>query len=143
MKEVVRSYGAVVYRSADTGRTREYLLVHHVGGGHWGHPKGHPELDEISSETAKREIGEECGISVQIHEGFFVEESWMLPDGQPKLAGYYLACASGDELERPPGIEKEILESRWFSYADARKTLTYEAGRRVLDKAERFISKAC
>ncbi len=137
-----RSFGAVVYHYPNAGMERHYLLVHHISGGHWDHPKGHPELGESPKDTARREIGEECGVLIEFEEGFFTEVSWVLPDGRRKVVGFYLAHKTGKEIDRSAFIEKEILQFRWLPYKEAKKLITYDTGRRVLDEAERFISKA-
>jgi 8-oxo-dGTP pyrophosphatase MutT (NUDIX family) len=38
------------------------LLVKNSKGGHWGFPKGTPEKNEESIDTARRELFEETGI---------------------------------------------------------------------------------
>ncbi len=140
--ETDRSFGAVVYHYPKAGMARRYLLVHHSSGGHWDHPKGHPEPGESPKDTARREIGEECGTMIEFDEGFFTEASWLLPDGRRKVVGFYLAHKTGDGIVRPAFAEKEILQFRWLPYEEAEKIITYDTGRRVLDEAERFISKA-
>ena len=137
MTAIDRSYGAVVYSLPD----RLYLLVHHARGSHWDHPKGHPESGETPEETARREIGEETGYAVRFEAGFFTEASWMLPNGQRKIVGYFLGLQNGEGDAAPPS-SGEILAIQWLPYADARLLITYETGKRVLDDAEKFISKA-
>jgi 8-oxo-dGTP pyrophosphatase MutT (NUDIX family) len=130
-----RSWGAVV-----TDKRGRFLLVHHASGNHWDHPKGHAEKGESPQETALREIREEAQIIAEITDGFIIETGWTLPDGRPKKVTYYLAHSIGDcEREGPEG---EIIGKVWLSYGDARKKITYETGKEVLDKARDFIGTA-
>ena len=133
--KVDKSWGAVV-----TDKQGRFLLIHHASGNHWDHPKGHAEKGESPQETALREIREEAQIIARITDGFAVEAGWTLPDGRPKKVTYYLAHSIGDcELEGPDG---EILGKVWLSYDDARKKITYDSGKEVLDKARGFIGTA-
>ncbi len=138
-----RSFGAVVFRSQNDmeAHKRLYLLVHQASGNHWDHPKGHPEQDETPVETAAREILEETGVSVQFLEGFFVEGTWVLPDGRPKIAGYFLGQSIGEKYSFPQ-LDEEIIEVKWLPYRDARMLITYDTGKKILDDAEKFISRA-
>ena len=77
------------------GEDRRFFLVQHVNGGHWDHPKGHPEAEEGPLEAARREIREEGGMEVDFIGDFSFEARWTLPDGRPKRVIYYLARARG------------------------------------------------
>ncbi len=139
-----RSFGAVVFRVPDGSPDREYLLVHHASGNHWDHPKGHPENSETPRETATREIFEETGVNVRFLEGFQTEAGWTLPSGREKIVLYFLAervISEGRENERAGGPEGEILDTVWLSFDSALKRISYETGRKVLKKAEDFLSK--
>lgn len=129
-----RSWGAVVVDEA--GR---YLLVRHANGGHWDHPKGHPESGETPEETALREIREEGGIAAELIQGFAEEARWTLPDGRGKTVVYFLARKTAEST--PTGPEGEILETAWLSYIAARRRITYETGKNVLDRAEAFLRR--
>ncbi|OQX29135.1 MAG: hypothetical protein B0D92_05315 [Spirochaeta sp. LUC14_002_19_P3] len=134
-----RSYGAVVYQSGPQSGERLYLLVYHLSGGHWDHPKGHPEPGETHEETAVREILEETGVPVTLWKDFFTEAQWIKPDGRLKITGYFIGKAESPRISiQCP--DHEILEAKWLPYPDARKLITHEAGKDVLDKAEKFIS---
>lgn len=129
-----RSWGAVVVDSRG-----KYLLVHHASGNHWDHPKGHAEKNESATETALREIREEAGIDVEIISGFQMETGWVLPDGRPKNVVYFLARRTGDcPAEGPEG---EILATVWLNYDEARKKITYESGKLVLEGAQIFLKE--
>ncbi|MCK5735445.1 MAG: NUDIX domain-containing protein [Spirochaetaceae bacterium] len=127
------AWGAVVINPY-----RHYLLVLHASGNHWDHPKGHAEPGETPVETALREIAEEAEIEVEIINGFQSEAEWTLPDGRPKKVVYYLARHIGELKTK--GMEGEILDTIWLPYHEAREKITYDSGKEVLDKAEKFLS---
>ena len=127
-----RSWGAVVF-----DHRRRYLLIHHAGGNHWDHPKGHADPGEAHRDTALREIREEAQINAEIIDGFNTEVGWILPNGRPKTVVYYLARRTGDCNQEGP--EGEILGKTWLSYTQAREKITYDAGKDVLDRAEEFL----
>ena len=140
MRGTDRSWGAVVYESGEDDAERRFLLVLHASGGHWDSPKGHAEAGESPEETVRREIREEGGVEIRLIPGFAVEAHWTLPDGRLKTVTYYLAektaaCSAG-------GPEGEILEILWLPYAEARRRITYESGKKVLDEAAAFLERS-
>lgn len=134
MIEPDRSWGAVVVDSR-----RYYLLVHHASGMHWDHPKGHSEKNESPTETALREIREEAQTEVEIIKGFQMETGWVLPDGRPKKVVYFLARRTRDCPSEGP--QDEILATVWLAYTEARKKITYDSGKLVLDAAQTFLEE--
>jgi len=131
-----RSWGAVVVD--EKGR---FLLVRHASGNHWDSPKGHAEPDETPVETALREIREEGRVEAEIIPGFSERADWMLPDGRGKQVVYFLARRLDSCESAEPG--DEILELTWLPYKEARDLITYESGKRVLDRARKFLIKEC
>jgi len=131
-----QSWGAVVVD--DEGR---FLLVHHASGGHWDSPKGHAEPHETAVETALREIREEGGVEAEIIAGFSERADWILPDGREKQVVYFLARRLGPCESAKPG--DEILALAWLPYEEARDLISYESGKRVLDRAREFLIREC
>ena len=128
-----RSWGAVVF-----DHRNRYLLIHHAGGRHWDHPKGHADPNETPRDTALREIREEAQINAEIIDGFQTEVGWILPNGRPKKVVYFLARRTGEcPAEGPEG---EILGKTWLPYTQAREKITYDTGKEVLDRAEEFLN---
>ena len=127
------AFGAVL-----TDPSRRYVLVLHASGNHWDHPKGHAEPGESPSETALREIREETHLDASLVEGFQTTAEWVLPDGRNKKVIYYLAEVTGRAAEQGP--VGEIIDVVRLPYREARKKITYETGRAVLDRAEEFLS---
>lgn len=132
-----KSCGAVIYRQANG--LREYLLVQNKkpgAKGHWGFPKGHTEEGETEEETARREILEETGLSVDdFVKGFRVVTHYSPAPDVEKDVVYFLCEADGDIAIQ----ECEIADYKWLSYDDAKTAITFDCS--ILDKAESFLTK--
>ncbi|MGB2982813.1 MAG: bis(5'-nucleosyl)-tetraphosphatase [Candidatus Bipolaricaulia bacterium] len=130
-----RSAGFVVYYSERPGE-RRYLLLRHRDGGHWAFPKGRIEQGEEPEDAARRETQEETGIEdVRIVPGFrAVSQYRFLRRGRAieKSVVYFLAEASPADVR----LSSEHSDSTWLDSREARRKLTFEETRRVLDRAE-------
>jgi 8-oxo-dGTP pyrophosphatase MutT (NUDIX family)/predicted GNAT family acetyltransferase len=130
-----KSCGAVVYRRGVQGV--RYLLVQHTDGKHWGFPKGHMDPGESEAQTAQREVQEETGLAVRFRPGFYERIHYLTPKSRRKEVVCFLARAGvGRRVTAPPD---EIQDFRWLSFEEARRTLTFENTRILLDKADAFI----
>lgn len=129
-----KSCGAVIYRRA-MGQVL-FLLIQHEKGGHWGFSKGHGVAHETEMETAKREIQEETGLSVEFVDGFYERLYYLTPRERRKEVVYFLS-----RVKRPNVTiqRSEIRDYRWLPYWETRQLLTYENTRLVLDKAYEMI----
>ncbi|MEW5826779.1 MAG: bis(5'-nucleosyl)-tetraphosphatase [Candidatus Bipolaricaulota bacterium] len=140
-QEGERAAGLVVYR--DDGGRRLFLLLRHERGGHWGFPKGRLEPGEGDREAARREIVEETGLAdVQWVEGFVSQSGYRVTrDGRrvPKTVTYFLAQAGS----APVRLSAEHNDARWLDAETARRTLTHEESRLVLDAAQAFLTERC
>ena len=95
----------------------------------WGFPKGHIEHDETEVETAKREVQEEVGLSVEVDESKRYEIKYIVDDRIEKTAVFYLARAISDEITKQ---EVEIADVKWCEFYEALDLLTYENTKEVL-----------
>ena len=133
-----RSAGFILY-SMDGG-VREYLLLRHRYGGHWGFPKGHIEAGESETDTALRETREETGIAdVRIIPGFREANRYHFRRrGKPvfKENVYFLGEAAYSE----PVISHEHTQAEWLTYPEARARLSFDDMRRMLDRAEKALN---
>lgn len=129
--------GAVVYKRTANGI--EYLLLQSQNKGHfWGFPKGHVEEGETLLDCAKREIFEETKLTLPIDTSFSVKTEYDLPNGNHKEMTLYTA-----ELEEEETIHlqaEEIKNSGWFNYEDARKQLTYDNLKDLLDQVDAHLN---
>ena len=129
-----KSCGAVVYTVKD-GRPL-YLLLRNRSG-HIGFPKGHVEFGEDERMTMKREISEETALSVEPDLAFREEYQYVLWNIVHKTAVYSLASFRyGETVET---MENEIFGDWLVPYQDARRLLSYENDRRILDRADAWL----
>lgn len=113
---------------------REYLIIRHVGG-HWDFPKGHVEKGETEEETALREVLEETGLSARICPGFRETVRYLVQGHIPKEVVFFL----GEPTSRTITLQtEEVIDYRFLPYEQARRCLTFESNRRLLDKAHAF-----
>lgn len=130
-----KSCGAVIYRKVGEGL--EFLVVKSKPNGHWGFPKGHVEKGESEEETAKREVFEETGLSVSLHDGFRTRIEYPLANSRLKEVIFFIS----EVLNQSVNIqEEEIEEFRWVKYSDAFDTLTFKNNKQVLMEARDFLN---
>ncbi len=137
------SSGGVVYRRGEDGGIEVALIS--VKGGHvWGLPKGLVEVGENIAHTAHREVKEETGLDGEIVKKignihyFFTEKSEDSLQRYLKIVYFFLMEYSGGDTKFH---DDEVEDARWFPIKTALKTLTYEAERGIVKRAEEFITK--
>lgn len=126
IQEIVRepTAGGIVFRRGENGV--EILLIQDAKD-RWTIPKGHIEEGETAQQTARREIGEEAGLSQvdilgwlgKIHFRYRRIDKLVLMTTQ-----IYLVRARGDTND----IQKEEWMNgiKWFSFQDALDAIEYE-----------------
>lgn len=124
--------GGVVLRSAEHGR--EVVLVGRTSDRSWVFPKGTPSAGETREDTAVREVREETGLDVRIVRPLGDMEYWFAAGGERvhKLVSFFLMEAIGGDLSRH---DHEYDLARWVSVSEARRMLTFDTYRDVLDRA--------
>lgn len=126
-----KSCGAVIFKKENGNVNILCLFQQHSQT--YSVPKGHMEAFETEEETAKREIKEETGLSVDFVPGFREMIAYELPGGKQKTVVLFLA-----ECTEQPKIEMdEISTYRWLSVQEAMETLP-EWYHTVIKKAEAF-----
>lgn len=127
IQEIVRepTAGGIVFRR-DKDNGVEILLIQDSKD-RWTIPKGHIEEGETAQETAKREIGEEAGLTNteilgwlgKIHFRYRRVDKLVLMTTQ-----IYLVRALGDS----DAIQKEewMNDIKWFKFNDALDAIEYE-----------------
>jgi bis(5'-nucleosidyl)-tetraphosphatase len=120
------SYGIIpVYKSKDDF----YILcVKNQKSGQWGLPKGTPEKNETSIETAKRELREETGIkNIKICGGKTFQEKYSFEEGgitHNKTNIYYFGFV--DEMIDKQDNLDEIDETQWIKIEEAENFFVFQ-----------------
>ncbi len=146
------SAGSVLFR-VEGGR-RLYLVLRYRSG-HFDFPKGHIEPGETAIQAAKRETGEEVDIwdtealpgsrSIRF---FYVAKGEEREERRGKGRGlwifkvvYFFPMRTETVRISVPKDSHENTDAEWLPYEEARRKLTFENARRVLDMAETSASR--
>jgi 8-oxo-dGTP pyrophosphatase MutT (NUDIX family) len=100
----------------------------------WVFPKGTPDRGETIEETALREVREESGLDVEIVRPIGAIDYWFAVPGERvhKIVHFFLMRPCGGDVSQH---DHEYDDVRWVSVADARRMLTYDTYRDMLDRA--------
>lgn len=131
-----KSCGALVYRKKED--QYELLLIKHRCGGHWSFPKGHVEAGENELQTALREIKEETGLEVQLHDGFRQSVEYFPKPHVKKQVVYFLGFPPRDDTVVRQ--EEEISEYRWCRLDIADELVTFKNDKNLIRAAQRFLA---
>lgn len=135
----VYAAGAVVWRMVE-GKPR-ILLAHRDRHGDWSLPKGKVDPGETLPETAARELLEETGFPVKLGAPLGYIE-YTLPNGRPKEVHYWMSELSEADFEAHPfAPNDEVDRIEWVSTKKARKLLTYERDRELMDLVDERFAK--
>jgi len=130
-----RSSGMIVYRE---GAQRLFLLLHYEEG-HWDFPKGHIEKGEDEKTAAKRELGEETGITDPELVSRFKEriEYYYMRDRKRmhKEVVFFLARTKTEKVR----LSDEHIGYVWLPYKKALERLTFKNAKELLEKAEKAL----
>lgn len=124
--------GGVVLRYGE--REIEVALLGRVNDGSWVFPKGTPTAGESLMETALREVREETGLDVRIIRplGEMTYSFAAAGERVHKIVHFFLMEATGGD---PSLHDAEYDEVRWVTVPEARRMLTFDTYRDVLDRA--------
>lgn len=129
-----RSCGVIPYRKTEDGI--RYLLLLQTNG-FWSFPKGHMELFESETDTALRELKEECGLSARLHPDCREMVSYPMAGGRRKQVVIFPGQVTGDITLQ----ETEVTRYRWASLAET-KTLLHETFSPVMDRVQAWLEGA-
>ena len=131
-----KSAGIVLFQNFHG--TNRFLLLNYPQG-HWDFIKGKMELNETSHQTAKREMGEETGISnFQLIDGFeeYVRYNFRFNNEViHKKVVFFLAKTD----EKKITLSHEHNDFVWLEYNDALEKTTFRNAKNVLSKANEFL----
>ena len=126
----VQQAGAVAFRRA----TREPLFLvvtSRRSPADWIFPKGHIEAGEEAAAAATRELSEEAGVAGKALE--LLGKLSFRSGSEDVDCRYYLVEASNE------GQSREGRQTRWLPAAEARRLLSHEESRKLLDKATQLV----
>ena len=132
------SAGAVVFRVVEN--EPQYLILC-SNQNIWGFPKGHVEKGETEEQTALREIFEETGLKGNFISGFNERTSYLFTLNEKiinKNVVFFLFEAEDKNVKL---ADLEHKSHKWLSYEDAKKLLTYNDSKQILEKANKMLKK--
>lgn len=134
-----KSCGIIVFIRQNPGSQYLYLLLQY-GEGHWDFTKGHVEPNESEVDTALREAKEETGlVGLELVSGFKENLDYFYTRNRKKfhkIVYFFLASSIHTDII----LSHEHTNFLWLPYSEARKRLTYENAKEILDKAHAFLS---
>ena len=124
--------GGVVVRGA--GDDLEVVLAGRDSDRTWVFPKGTPDKGETIEQTALREVREESGLDVEILRPIGVIDYWFAVPGERvhKFVHFFLMTSQGGDVSRH---DREYDDVRWVPVIEARRLLSYDTYREMLDRA--------
>jgi ADP-ribose pyrophosphatase YjhB (NUDIX family) len=117
------SVSGIVIRDDD-----QVLVIRRTDNGHWEAPGGVLELDETFEDGVRREVAEETGMTVTVHELSGVYKN--LARG---IVALVFRCSPGTEPIQP---SVEAREVRWMTRDEVRANMDPAFAIRVLDAFE-------
>lgn len=143
------SVGACLFRERITGdkSTREYLILKYPSG-HYDFAKGHVEAGETEEETLRRETEEETGIRELVAfperttiKYFYTAKGSELRKRKKSGRGWHIFKEVHFYPAQCPYKTRVVISDEhvgfvWMNYKKARKRVTFDNARAVLDLAE-------
>ena len=131
VRTAIAAGGVVMRRRNDDW---EVVLAGRQSDGTWVFPKGTPDKGEAIEETAEREVREETGLDVRILRPIGQTDYWFAAPGERvhKFVHFFLMEPTGGDLS---AHDHEYDEVRWVPLAEARRMLSFDTYREILDRA--------
>ena len=124
-----------------TGDQLEVVIAGRDSDRAWVFPKGTPDPGETIEQTALREVREETGLDVEIVRTIGTMEYWFAVPGERvhKIVHFFLMRPLGGDVSRH---DREYDDVRWVPASEARRMLTYDTYRDMLDRAVAAVREA-
>lgn len=135
-----RSAGAVIFNK--NNNHIDYLLLQYRHK-HWDFPRGHIEKGEDEMTAARREIGEETGLTnLNFVQDFRICTPWSYRKKNSAQANYkevvyFLAGSDSNGVT----LNHENIDFKWLAYQDAIKLPMFPHVKTVLEKANQYLLK--
>ncbi|OLD75839.1 MAG: hypothetical protein AUF71_00980 [Gemmatimonadetes bacterium 13_1_20CM_69_52] len=131
------SAGGVVFRRAPEGP--RFLLIRDAYR-NWGFPKGHLEVGEPPAVAARREVGEETGLDNLVLHGPIRVIDWYFRFRGKTIHKYcHFFLFESKHGEPVPQTEEGITDCAWHPADAARRTISYDNARAVLEQATAMV----
>ena len=132
------SAGGVVFRRWPDGEPHVLLIRDSYR--NWGFPKGHLKTGEPPAEAARREVAEETGLSDLVLHGPIRVIDWYFRFRGKTIHKYcHFFLFESKQGEPVPQTEEGITDCAWYGAEDARRTISYDNAREVLEQATAMV----
>lgn len=137
--KVTLAAGGIVWRKAQSGSKKnlEVLVVHRPRYNDWTFPKGKADQDEPVAVTASREIFEESAVAVRLGHPLPLV-SYRVRGGLKQV--YYWSARLVGKSTAFEGND-EVDKIRWLAPREARRRLTYDHDRALLERFEELANR--
>jgi 8-oxo-dGTP pyrophosphatase MutT (NUDIX family)/catechol 2,3-dioxygenase-like lactoylglutathione lyase family enzyme len=131
----VRAAGGVVWRRGPSGI--EVVVIHRARYDDWSLPKGKVDPGEDDEQAARREVQEESSVigllGPELRSTTYVDRN-----GRNKRVRYWAMTVAGGNV----GPDNEVDVAEWLPIDEARRRLSYDRDRPVLDSAAAALAPA-
>ncbi len=121
-----QSCGALIYKFNQN--KRQFLMIKHKNGNHYGFPKGHVEANETPIETAFREVFEETGVKSYLYRSYKAYTTYHPKPDVYKEVTYFIGKPLNDTLKRQAS---EVIDVFWVDEDKVAALLTYQGDKDV------------
>ena len=129
-----KSCGVIPWRRKDGHLQVLILKQQGYAAFRWSFPKGHMEAGESETDTALREMREECGLTARLHPDFRGTMRYTINGWMPKEVVLFLGETQGEPVLQA----SEIETCRWVSLREAR-TLLHRDHLPILKRVEELL----